>query len=172
MDKTNKHLDNLKDAVRQSLLRKIDDDSVEIIDLDVIRCANIFIKSDFNKIKDSFDKLMASVREAEKAEDDFSKLAISSIHNLGSSVTELRKQLEQKPSEMARAGGKGRKKKYDPLVQRAIELYEAKNWHSARQAARYMESEIVEMGKNIGVPLTGEQPWETIQKWILKYAKK
>lgn len=198
MDKTNKHLDNLKDAVRQSLLRKRDDDSVEIIDLDVIRCANMFIKSDFNKIevllfvistviemeglrlalesninfKDSFDKLIASVREAEKAEDDFSKLAISSIHNLGSSVTELRKQLEQKPSEMARAGGKGRKKKYDPLVQRAIELYEAKNWHSARQAARYMESELVEMGKNIGVPLTGEQPWETIQKWILKYAKK
>ncbi|MFJ5331691.1 hypothetical protein [Pectobacterium versatile] len=198
MSTTNKHLENLKEAVRKSLIKKIANNDAEIIDLDVIRCAGKFINSNFNKedilffvistviemeglrlslessvnFKDSFDKLMTSVREAEKAEDNFSKQAIDSIYTLGDFVSELRGQLDQKSTEMARSGGKGRQKKYEPLVQRTIELYDTKNWQSARQAARSIESEIIEMGKSIGVPLTGEQPWETIQKWILKYSKK
>lgn len=195
-DLNNKLFNEFKLSVADSIRKKADNDNLSILNLDVMNKAKqlsalkpkeIFSAlietvveleatklalSAATRVSDASQKLTEQYRETDVAIDEFNDVALSSVYTMSDLVQSLGNDLKTAPNRLARAGGKGRAQKYDVLKKRVLELYEAKKWNSAREAAQKIEAEIVEFSKQSGVPLSGSQPWETIHKWILKHIKK
>lgn len=191
-----KLLDEFKLAVADSIKRKANNESLSILNLEVMAKAKhlsalnskeIFsalvetvVELEATKIAlsastlatDASQELIKKYRETDAAVDELNELAVSGVYAMGALAQDLGKELEKAPHRLASSGGKGKSQKYDVLKNRVFELYEAKKWNSPREAAQKIEAEIISLSEQAGVPLAGSQPWETIHKWILKHIKK
>jgi len=192
--KIREELEEFKKSIRQSMLERIDNPKLSIFNIDVlVKAKNLshdpidllsmlintaaelemlkFQLSSMSDLLDAKENLLKVYRDSEVVEDEFSNIAMASVYELGEAVGKLRDELDSAPQKLARAGGKGRSKRYDALKQRVYELYEAKRWKSPRDAAIAMEPEIIELSKKLGIPLSDRQAWERIYKWLLSNLK-
>ena len=69
-------------------------------------------------------------------------------------------------TEMARKGGEGKKAKYQPLKELAIQLVSEGNFKSRRNAAISVTQKVIEHGRRIGIPLSEDQATQTITGWL------
>lgn len=187
-------LEDFKKSIKQSMLERIDNPNLSIFNLDVLAKAKKlsnnpvdllsmlvntvaelemlkFQLSSMSSLLEAQKRVIEAHKGAEIAEDEFSNVAMEAIYTLGEGLKEAGTELKEAPQKLASAGGKGRSKKYDALKQRVIERYEAKRWKSPRDAAISMEPEIVELSKQLGIPLSDRQAWERIYKWLLRHLK-
>ncbi len=193
-----KAFEDLKSAIGRSISDRYKNEQLSIINFDVINKISNFSELGMDskdllsmlieviveleaaklavdasqRLSVNFDAFIKTNHEAEKAADGLIGVATEGLYSLGEVTKTLRVALDSQPKELASKGGKGKKKKYEVLFQRSIELYESREWKSKRAAARAIESEIIALSAQVGVRLAGDQEWETIYNWIRKHTKR
>jgi len=94
------------------------------------------------------------------------------MRNLLELVCEIRRALDREAgASLAQRRQRARWEKRTPVHAKAIELYERRKWHSARQARDAILPDVLKMAEKIGFQLTKGRAEVTIYEWLLAHEK-